>query len=965
MPNEKNNEKNETSQEDIDKALAKPITRKEKTIVINKYGRKRYTRVAVEVDEPPALSESNCKQLFDPLGKTLVSIDTLVRRLDELRSNPPADGRYYDPCTKRLLPSFASLEKRLHEIRCFAIKRKLSARNASSLQLQLHQDIIVTGIQKRIGAVGSDNRFLIGVLPRGGKTYISGGCIREYMYNNKIENMNVLWMTAAPAETKTQVEKELVGKFSDFKDFDFIDVKNTRDLVHSKKHAIYFVSSQLLALSRTGRASHRPFLEDLLHGNQQQKISMVFFDEAHKTGSGDITKKQINELIDTYKDKTLPFIFLTATYYKVQRDYSIMKENTFIWDYTDVQLTRLLDQDSKRADVMENLEYRFGKKLVDEIFLNRTCVGESLSAMAKSYADYPDLHFLSFDFNDDALQLLRRHGITKNDKEELYDQFYVLANFFKMKEKVSVSDFKTNDNKIRKDAYMVFENLEALEVLLTYLTPSSVKVNANMNVSVPPVSHSLLQRIDSISKKTDSRFDLTKNPSLLMFMPAGRAGTNIFFTLAGWSSLLMKHPWWNERYEVVCVVEEENLKEKGSQRQLDSLPGVHVVSKNLKETILALEMAAGRKNKGLVVLAGEKMSAGISLPFIDVVMLLNDKTAVDDLIQKLYRAVTPSPGKKTAFIVDLNPKRIFTAIYGYTKLSSKPTAKPYDIMKIMLDTYYWDADLVPKEKERYTLRGKRDTFQGFIRSLFLESGEQEERIKNLESELARIEAAFEGKAVAPRMKYSVDDSNLTNPENIETLKPFKNEYTNIKKRLGEIYDIFSQNKETTKKSLYHEESMLDKKMKDLIPPYAEKIVELRKRRKELEYQAAKKNGTAAPRLRTAKQLAANERRAEKKAVSTAVKTQKKIETAALKEAEKTRKRANANAKKAFEKSVKNATKLVTNAKKAYTKEASKTRKKSNTVLAEYKKRLNNATKVLNNLRSTKNTTRKNTTENDS
>ncbi len=963
----------------LEEALEKPVvkpknttaTKRKTAVTYNRYGRKRFTRVTVAAQAPPVATDSLCRQLFDPIAKTLLSFDKLVERVNHLKEHPAEDGRYFDPCTKRLLPNFESLVTRVQEIRCLSVKKKLQDRDSSSLNLQLHQDIIVTGIQNRIGAT-KDNRFLIGVLPRGGKTFISGGCIREYMHNKNIETMNVLWMTAAPAETKTQVEKELVGKFSDFKDFDFIDVKNTRDITHRKKHAIFFVSSQLLTLEALGKTSARPFLSQLLTATGNQKISMVFFDEAHKTGSGDSTKKQIDSLIEKYKERTMPFIFLTATYFKVMKDYNIPKENTFLWDYTDVQLTRLLDQNDKTNEVMENLYYRFSKSLVDNVFANRLCTGETLTTMAKSYADYPDLHFLSFDFSEDALEHMRKYAVDEDQKKkkthkgDYDDEVFNMSHLFKMKPDVKVTEFKTNDNKIRKDAYEAFENIEPLEIMLTYLTPSTQAINANVNV--PPVSHAVLQRIDSISKKTGSRFKIDENPSLLMFMPAGRAGTNIFYTLAGWSSLLMKHPWWNQRYEVVCVVEPDNIKEKGLQRQLEGLPNVHVVFKNIKEEIVHLEASASRRNKGLVVLAGEKMSAGISLPFIDVVMLFNDKTAVDDLIQKLYRAVTPSQGKKTAFIVDLNPKRLFTAIFGYTKLSSKPTMTSYDIMKVLLDTYYWDADLIPRDaNERLALYTKRDTFQGYIRSLFLGANENENQKKTLDVELQRILNTFEGRPVKSRTKYPVDYSNIKHPENIETLRPMSEQYEKLIKNMGDIDEqLMAIHKKKGKADNNYSSSFdlmkaHDKKRKELnamIPGFSEKIIELRKRRKEIEAQAAKTtNGT---RKKTNKQIALNLKRAEQRATKEAEKLKAKAEAAAVREAAKTKKKANTAAAKEKAKALKLAKKEYDTLLKTYLKEEAKSKKRmANANLADLYARLVNSAQKVRNLGGT--FTRKNNT----
>jgi hypothetical protein len=84
---------------------------------------------------------------------------------------------------------------------------------------------------------------------------------------------------------------------------------------------------------------------------------------------------------------------------------------------------------------------------------------------------------------------------------------------------------------------------------------------------------------------------------------------------------------------------------------------------------------------------------GISLPCTDVVFLFNEKKSPDDIIQKMYRALTPSPGKKSAYVVDLNPVRTLGALYGYTRASHEGSNTKSEILDIIYDTYVWDSDV--------------------------------------------------------------------------------------------------------------------------------------------------------------------------------------------------------------------------------------------------------------------------------
>jgi hypothetical protein len=593
------------------------------------------------------------------------------------------------------------------------------------LSLQLHQDIIVKGVCDTLEA-SDDNLYLIGVLPRGGKTFIAGGIIREYLRRTKIKNLNTFWLTAAPNETMSQVKDELMNRFQDFSDFEFIEVKSVSDIKqNTKPHSVFFCSSQLLIASQKKDAKKRDFLQSLLSG--RDRLGLVFFDEAHKTGTGDKTKLEIQSIIQTYNHLKLPFIFLTATYYNILFDYQIQKANTFIWDYTDVLVTRSLATETEQEDAVSNLQERFGKELVDSVIERRNANNETLETMAKAYIGFPDLFFISADFQEEVLQRFTEQGKYRPDSG------FSLSSIFAIRQGITIVDIKTEENKIRKDAYKIFDNLTNPKNIISLITPKETfdipdilavaggePLAKEEGSSIEP---SLLGRINKMSSDAKSRFRLDEQPTLLMFMPTGGVGTNIFYLLCAWASLLMTHRWWRENYEIACVVSEENL-DADMVRELVTMDlkasdGIRIISKNPKSEILKYEreLHCRSKSKGLLILAGEKLSMGISLPCTDVVFLFNEKKSPDDIIQKMYRALTPSPGKKSAFIVDLNPVRTLAALYGYTRASHESSNTASEILDIIYDTYSWDSDIF-----EYNLKKGSDakplSFQDKLRQLF-------------------------------------------------------------------------------------------------------------------------------------------------------------------------------------------------------------------------------------------------------
>jgi hypothetical protein len=270
----------------------------------------------------------------------------------------------------------------------------------------------------------------------------------------------------------SQVKDELLNRFQDFTDFEFIEVKSVSDIRKTKPHSVFFCSSQLLIASQKRDAKKREFLQSLLSG--RDRLGLVFFDEAHKTGTGDQTKLEIQSIIQTYNHIKLPFIFLTATYYNILFDYQIQKANTFIWDYTDVLATRSLATETEQEDAVSNLQNRFGKELVNSVIERRIGNNETLETMAKAYIGFPDLFFISADFQEEALGRFTEQGKYRPDSG------FSLSSIFALRQGISIVDIKTEENKVRRDAYRIFDNLTNPKNIISLITPKETFDNPDI-----------------------------------------------------------------------------------------------------------------------------------------------------------------------------------------------------------------------------------------------------------------------------------------------------------------------------------------------------------------------------------------------------------------------------------------------------------------------------------------------------
>ena len=160
-----------------------------------------------------------------------------------------------------------------------------SSKGTKNLRLQLHQKVTVDILKDRINefrsSPGSHNRFLVGILPRGGKTYIAGGLVRE------LQPRNVVVLLGAKSETQSQFIEELFEYFNDFNEYKIVNVKDESEpslqsgsLDPESRH-IFVMSIELF--KATENLERRPLLQ-LLRGllpGQRSPVDLFISDEAH------------------------------------------------------------------------------------------------------------------------------------------------------------------------------------------------------------------------------------------------------------------------------------------------------------------------------------------------------------------------------------------------------------------------------------------------------------------------------------------------------------------------------------------------------------------------------------------------------------------------------------------------------------------------------------------------------------
>ncbi len=569
-----------------------------------------------------------------------------------------------------------------------------------TLNLYVHQELVVRAVTERIQERQEETpHFLcIGVLPRGGKSFIAGGIIHNHQKKKEKESgYNVLFLTSAVNETRGQFKNDLIDRYSEFHDFQFVDVVET-DIasVSNKPNRFFFISRQLSSLTEKEEEGIEKTATDLLtilekKLGQLPHIDIIFFDEAHVGITSQTVRSNFQKVFERFP---VPIIMMTATYKKPSRLLNSTRD-LFVWDLQDIKDMKSLPAlgidkwSEQRPDVMER--YAMTRSILDE----RIRQGESLESIAKPYLQFPILTPISLMLAPDAIHKLLSSGAGYDFKRafEIHEVH---------------KDILLEPSKWSDWGNLLLHRSDALR-LRQFLTPDEEKGDeAHPFLQGAQKKYRALRQIFRIAQKNQSRPIEGKPFSMLMFLPIGKdsQGTKIGELCRVWASFMMESKYWNENFVFLTLSPYLDKRYKKAHNvTLDTAVELGLCHRqdhpeyDLKCLITTLEQKALEQGKGLVILSGDVAKMGISLKCVDIVCLMTQNTDADDIIQKMYRALTDDPpNKKHGFIVDLNMARIITAMFDYDMEKDKLRVNKKDVpsikrrLQLVFETCEWDVD---------------------------------------------------------------------------------------------------------------------------------------------------------------------------------------------------------------------------------------------------------------------------------
>jgi hypothetical protein len=114
--------------------------------------------------------------------------------------------------------------------------------------------------------------------------------------------------------------------------------------------------------------------------------------------------------------------------------------------------------------------------------------------------------------------------------------------------------------------------------------------------------------------------------------------------------------WSGASVQNTCKI----MKDKGNEICITT---ICPQDKNIKDCLLKQEAYAKMNNKSLLILTGQMMRLGVSLPCVDIALHMDPINSVDTIYQSMFRVLTERPGKDKGIFIDILTKRNIKFIY--------------------------------------------------------------------------------------------------------------------------------------------------------------------------------------------------------------------------------------------------------------------------------------------------------------
>ena len=309
------------------------------------------------------------------------------------------------------------------------------------------------------------------------------------------------------------------------------------------------------------------------------------------------------DILTSYSSKNTVKIYLTATYNKPLKEWNISDECQMFWDIEDEQICKSILVNS---DNISKLKDKHGKEYIDTVIKQYTDCGYNNNDIFSSYLKMPELHLITNLFDQQRYNII---------KEKIMGSYYGFS-----------FDVLFSLNK-----HNTFNYKTEIETILRYISGSEKETDFKNG------DKSIFSRIKNIQ---------TRSPFVqIWFLPSENINT-----ISTNLKELMNEDSILKKYNIMCV------NSKNTELVM-----------NIKDEIMGeIKKARNEKKHGLIILAGNMLSLGITIRECDVVMMMNNTLSSDKIMQQMYRCMSEDDNKKVGIVVDLNISRVLHTCVNYT-----------------------------------------------------------------------------------------------------------------------------------------------------------------------------------------------------------------------------------------------------------------------------------------------------------
>ena len=367
------------------------------------------------------------------------------------------------------------------------------------------------------------------------------------------------------------------------------------------------------------------------------KLDIIVFDENHFSGTTDLSKLILN----SYTTENTIKVYLTATYNKPLHEWNIQVDCQMYWDIEDEQICKNILVDNTNIN---KLKEKHGTLIIDEtVKLLKDKKGQTIYDMFKTYKNMPDMYLFTTLFDSERYDIIK-----ENIKDSVYGFCFSVL-------------FCLN----KQNTKFMFE--KEVRTILRFISGS------NKEVDFKDSDKSMFTRIEKTCASKDTRKPFTQ----LWFLPSNNINeiSKCLKQLISLDNIL-------KNYNVLCI----------NRKNTD-------LAKDIKDDITKHEQIAKSENKeGLILLAGNMLTLGITLNLCDVVMLMNDSISSDKVLQQMYRCMTEGDNKKIGFVIDLSISRVLNTCINHTVYKNDKSLE--NKLKYIIENHLINIDVDMMEEKK-------------------------------------------------------------------------------------------------------------------------------------------------------------------------------------------------------------------------------------------------------------------------